>query len=80
MVGSSTTELRIYQNIEVKQSRDAYPNVSKRTAIRQIKRTDQKNPKVSLFLDRRKRKLKSKSPLRHFSRHPMNTTSARYMM
>ena len=36
--------------------------------------------KVSLFADRRKRKQKSKSPLRHFSRHPMNTTSARYMM
>ena len=53
MVGSSTTELRIYQNIEVKQSCDAYPNVSKRTAIRQIKRTDQKNPKVSLSADRR---------------------------
>ena len=53
MAGSSTTELRIYQNIGVKQSRDAYPNVSKRTAIRQIKRTDQKNPKVLLFANRR---------------------------
>ena len=29
MAGSSTTELKIYQNIEVKQPRDAYPNVIK---------------------------------------------------
>ncbi|PWA74831.1 Disease resistance protein [Artemisia annua] len=40
--------LSFIKNIGVKQSRDAYPNVSKRTAIRQIKRTDQKNPKLQV--------------------------------
>ena len=81
MAESSTTDPKILiGSIEINKHILEGPNISNRMAITQIKRMCQKNPKVSPFADRRKQKPKSKVSLRHFSRHPMNTTSARYMM